>query len=224
MSNAFFSHLITYLYFYLKLSSNYFFQLFAVYLLVFWYVWSPRQFCWLQHSMKLDSYVTEIWYFLTAVLLCGSFCFHSNTVHCRNVFNFEPNHARITYLTIRNSHYRVFFFSSTYHISWDKCSQKPQNLACSSIHNLKKKCRNIARLPFVSKTMQSRQIGKKRKHWDVLSSSQIPCYLWINLTKPRALGSSLGEKTGYDLASLDVARKNNYLVPKDCYTLLILFP
>ena len=60
--------------------------------------------------MKLDSYVTEIWYFLTAVLLCGSFCFHSNTVHCRNVFNFEPNHARITYLTIRNSHYRVFFF------------------------------------------------------------------------------------------------------------------
>lgn len=119
---CFFSHLITYWYFYLKLSSNYFFQLFSVYLLVFWYVWSPRQFCWLQHSMKLDSYVTEIWYFLTAVLLCGSFCFHSNTVHCRNVFNFEPNHARITYLTIRNSYYRDFFFF-TYHTSGDKCSQ-----------------------------------------------------------------------------------------------------
>lgn len=111
-----FFHLIIYLYFHLKLSSNYFFQLFAVYLLVLWYVWSPRKFCWLQHSMKLESYVTEIWYFPTAVLLCGSFCFHSNAVHCRGVFNFEPSHARITYLTIRNSYYRVFlgfFFSLT---------------------------------------------------------------------------------------------------------------
>ena len=168
-----FFHLIIYLYFHLKLSSNYFFQLFAVYLLVFWYVWSPRQFCWLQHSMKLESYVTEIWYFPTAVLLCGSFCFHSNTVHCRGVFNFEPSHARITYLTIRNSYYRgFFFFFSTYHISWDRCSQKPQNLAGSSIHNLKKKHRNVANLPFVPKSMQSRRIGKKMKHWDAPSSSQ----------------------------------------------------
>lgn len=32
------------------------------------------------------------------------------------------------------------------------------------------------------------------------------------------------KKTGSNLANLDVTRKNNYLIPKDCYTLLILFP
>lgn len=115
--------------FYLNLDFKYFCQLLAVYLLVFSYVWSSRQFCWSQHSVNLDSYnVTEIWYFLTAVLLCGSFCFHSNTVHCKSVFNFEPSHSRTTYLTIRSSYCSVFL--SIYHISWDKCSQKPQNLAC----------------------------------------------------------------------------------------------
>lgn len=116
-----FSHLITYWYFYLKLSSNYFFQLFSVYLLVFWYVWSPRQFCWLQHSMKLVHIRDWNLVFPDSCTFCVvASVFTQMPVHCRNVFNFEPNHARITYLTIRNSYYRDFF---TYHTSWDKCSQ-----------------------------------------------------------------------------------------------------
>lgn len=144
---------------------------------------------WLQHSMKLESHnMTEIWYFLTAVLLCGSFYFHSNTARCRSAFNFEPNHSRITYLSLRSSYCRVSF---TYHISWDKCSQKPQNLAClsESTHNLKKKCRNIAGPPTASKAMQPGKTGKEMKHRDVLLGSQGPCYLWINLIKPWSLRS-----------------------------------
>lgn len=39
---------------------------------------------------------------------------------------------------------------------------------------------------------------------------------WINLTKPQALETKL------ILARLDLARKNNYLIPKDCQKLPIL--
>ena len=144
--------------------------------------------------MKLPSHnVTETWYFLTVVPLCGSFCFHSNAVHCR-VFLILSQIILELHIELLEVVTTEFFF--TYHISWDKCSQKPQNLACwsESIHNPKKKCGNITGPPTVSKAMQPRKIGKEMKHWDVPSSSQLPCYLWINLTKPHAWGSSLEKK------------------------------
>lgn len=142
--------------------------------------------------MKLDSYVTEIWYFLTAVLLCGSFCFHSNTVHCRNVFNFEPNHARITYLTIRNSYYRDFFFSPTTLLETNVVKSSELGLFINS--QFEKETQKYCRSSLCIKNHADKMDWKENEALRCAIQQPIPCYLWINLTKPHALGSSLGKK------------------------------
>lgn len=68
--------------------------------------------------------MTEIWNFLIAVLLYGSFCFCSNTIHYVSVSDFESNNSRITYETAtRNSYCEVSF---TYPMSCDTGSPRPR--------------------------------------------------------------------------------------------------
>lgn len=74
--------------------------------------------------------------------------------------------------------------------------------------NFNKKCRNITGPPTIPKATQARMIGKEMAPTTMLS--------WINLTKPHALERKL------ILARLDLARKNNYLIPKVCQKLPIL--
>lgn len=74
------------------------------------------------HTMWLKSGISWQLYF------CAVASVFTQILFIVSVFNFEPSHSRTTYLTIRSSYCSVFL--SIYHISWDKCSQKPQNLAC----------------------------------------------------------------------------------------------
>lgn len=127
-------------------------------------MWSPSNFAdsntiwsWI-HTLWLKAAFSWLLYFWVVA------CFHSDTVLYGSALNVEPNYSINIYLIIRSSYCRVPF---TYHISWNKCSQKPQNLASisDSIHNLNKKCRNITVPPphthTISKAMQPRQIGKE---------------------------------------------------------------
>lgn len=145
--------------------------------------------------MKLDSSdMTEIWNFLIAVFLYGSFCFCSNTIHYVSVSDSESNNSRITYFTgTRNSYCKVSF---TYLMCCDTDSPRPWNLAWLSdlIDNLSRKCSLITSPPAVLKVVQAGKTRREAKHWAVPWGSQVPRCLWTHRAKPHAVGASLERK------------------------------
>lgn len=186
-----FLHFISFLNLCLNLGSKYFCQLFSVP----WYVWSSRQFCdsnttwsWIQMTWLKSGISWQLYFCVVASV------FTQILIIMGMLFDFEPNLSRTTYLTsIWNSYCRVPF---TYHISWDKCSQKPQNLAwlSESAHTWNKKCRSITGPLNCIKSRVAKKDWKGNEELWVPWGSQVLCYLWTNLTKAHVLWGSSERK------------------------------